>query len=161
VDGVARHPAGYMATKIEILDWLLEKKDKRVAKNPAGWLVKAITDDYAAPKGFETAATRKEREAAKLEADRIAAEESRRNRLVAARERAEDEAVTAYRKSLTPEQVSQLEVDAVARASEEMRRSLNDPAMKSVKKTLISGLVKEHIVRLMQAGHLAAKPPGS
>ena len=38
--------------KLEVFDWLTEKKDKRVAKSPAGYLVKSISEDYAAPKGF-------------------------------------------------------------------------------------------------------------
>ena len=47
-----QHPAEIIQAKMEVFDWLREKKDKRVAKSPAGYLVKSINDDYAAPKGF-------------------------------------------------------------------------------------------------------------
>ena len=49
---VQQHPAEFIQPKIDVFDWLVEKQDKRVAKSPAGYLVKSISDDYAAPKGF-------------------------------------------------------------------------------------------------------------
>ena len=36
-------------TKLEVFDWLVQNEDKRVAKNPAGYLVASIRADYAAP----------------------------------------------------------------------------------------------------------------
>ena len=49
---VRQHPAERIQAKIDVFDWLTEKQDKRIAKSPAGYLVKSIADDYAAPKGF-------------------------------------------------------------------------------------------------------------
>ena len=51
-DLVQRHPAPLIEAKIEVFDWLVEKQDKRLAKSPAGYLVKSLADDYATPKGF-------------------------------------------------------------------------------------------------------------
>ena len=56
-----RHPAEFIQPKMDVFDWLVEKQDKRVAKSPAGYLVKSITDDYAAPKGFISKAERQQR----------------------------------------------------------------------------------------------------
>ena len=44
---VKLHPAETIQAKIEVFDWLVEKQDKRLAKSPAGYLVKSITDDTA------------------------------------------------------------------------------------------------------------------
>lgn len=43
-----RSAAGLQA-KIEVFDWLTKKGDKRVAKNPAGFLVASIRGDYQTP----------------------------------------------------------------------------------------------------------------
>ena len=49
---VEAHPAGRIQTKIEVFDWLLKNEDKRVGKNPAGYLVASIRADYQAPGDF-------------------------------------------------------------------------------------------------------------
>jgi hypothetical protein len=51
---VETHPAGRIQTKIEVFDWLLRNEDKRVGKNPAGYLVASIRSDYQAPRNFVT-----------------------------------------------------------------------------------------------------------
>lgn len=55
---IRKHPAQRVAEQIELLDWHLERRDAPISKNPAGWLVKAIRDDYQAPPDFKTAAER-------------------------------------------------------------------------------------------------------
>src|SRR5262249_58846184 len=50
------HPAGRIQTKVDVFDWLLKNEDKRVGKNPAGYLVASIRADYEAPGDFRTAA---------------------------------------------------------------------------------------------------------
>ncbi len=51
---VEAHPAARIQTKIEVFDWLLKNEDKRVGKNPAGYLVASIRADYQAPTDFPT-----------------------------------------------------------------------------------------------------------
>ncbi len=51
-DLVAEHPPGRIRTKIEVFDWLVKNEDKRVGKNPAGYLVSSIRADYQAPEEF-------------------------------------------------------------------------------------------------------------
>jgi hypothetical protein len=51
---VDNHPPGRIRTKIEVLDWLLRNEDKRVGKNPAGYLVASIRSDYRAPGDYQT-----------------------------------------------------------------------------------------------------------
>jgi hypothetical protein len=45
-------PSTRIRTKIEVFDWLLKNEDKRVGKNPAGYLVASIKADYQAPGDF-------------------------------------------------------------------------------------------------------------
>ncbi len=48
-DLVETHPPSRIRTKIEVFDWLVRNEDKRVGKNPAGYLVASIRSDYQTP----------------------------------------------------------------------------------------------------------------
>lgn len=52
---VEAHPKTRIETKLEVFDWLVKNEDKRVGKNPAGYLVASIRSDYQAPEDFEDA----------------------------------------------------------------------------------------------------------
>jgi replication initiator protein A/DnaA-like protein len=55
-----KYPAQYVLEKLELTQWLVEKKSPLVAKNPQGFLIRAIEDDYKQPaqyKGKEAKAT--------------------------------------------------------------------------------------------------------
>jgi hypothetical protein len=52
---VEAHPATRVRTKIEVFDWLVKNEDKRVGKNPAGYLVASIRSDYQAPGDYAQA----------------------------------------------------------------------------------------------------------
>ena len=93
---------------------MAETKDRRLARSPAGWLVKAIEDDYAAPTGFESRADRERTARDGQQRRRQADAERRRQAEANARARAEDEAVDRYWAALTPPQ--QAELDKAARA---------------------------------------------
>ena len=49
-------PLGRIRTKIEVFDWLLRNEDKRVGKNPAGYLVASIRSDYQVPGDYQAQA---------------------------------------------------------------------------------------------------------
>jgi hypothetical protein len=51
---VEAHPVSRIRAKIEVFDWLIENEDKRVGKNPAGYLVASIRADYQAPGDYQT-----------------------------------------------------------------------------------------------------------
>jgi hypothetical protein len=75
---VAEHPAARILTKIEVFDWLIRNEDKRVGKNPAGYLVASIRSDYQEPNDFRTeaeaGAAKRSAAARREEAERKAAE---------------------------------------------------------------------------------------
>jgi hypothetical protein len=116
---VQQHPASTIQAKLEVFDWLAEKKDRRIAKSPAGYLVKSIADDYSAPKGFMSRADREQREQARKAREREAVEKRRQEREQEERDQAEQKAVATYWDSLSPEQQAQLQSDADAQADAE------------------------------------------
>ncbi len=68
---VADLPAERIRTKIEVFDWMTRNGDKRVGKNPAGYLVASIRSDYQDPPDFRSAgaAAAKREEAERKAAD--------------------------------------------------------------------------------------------
>jgi hypothetical protein len=143
---VRQYPADAIAAKLEVFDWLMEKQDKRVARSPAGYLVKSITNDYATPKGFESKAARQARAEAKRQADQEAVEGRRRQREQEARDRAIREEVDAYIKGLTPAEREALEAEALARAAPEARQGY-EGAPARYRAVLLLGLLREHVAR--------------
>jgi hypothetical protein len=116
---VEAHPHGRIRTKLDVFDWLLRNEDRRIGKNPAGYLVASIRSDYQAPgdyqnraDGAKPAAEKARRLAAVEKAQRRASEEvlaqddkAREARLRAAWERlpeAEREAIQAAVKAENP-----------------------------------------------------------
>jgi hypothetical protein len=51
---VETHPPTRIRTKIEVFDWLIRNEDKRVGKNPAGYLVASIRSDYQVPGDYRS-----------------------------------------------------------------------------------------------------------
>ena len=51
---VEAHSSTRIRTKIEVFDWLIQNEDKRVAKNPAGYLVASIRSDYQTPGDYQS-----------------------------------------------------------------------------------------------------------
>lgn len=151
VEIVQRHPAASVEAKIEVFDWLLEKQDKRVAKNPAGFLVKSIEDDYAAPKGFIPKAERLRFEEDSRANERKTAEDRRRQRQQEARDQAERQAVNDYIKQLDPASRAEFEGKALAHAGPESRQAYENPDMARFRDTLMLGMLREYVARKLAA----------
>lgn len=111
---VAEFPAERIAIKLEILDWLVARADRKVSTNPAGYLAKSIRDDFAAPRGF--------RSRAQIEAERqkvAAAEQARAAQRTQARaadeqQRAVDAVVDAHLAGLSAAERAEVERAAFA-----------------------------------------------
>jgi hypothetical protein len=85
---LATYPADYVLAKCEVLDWLVESKSRAVGKNAAGYLRRAIEEDYAPPPHYRSRAAR-EAEAAEHAAAQ-AAEAARLQELAAEEVRARE-----------------------------------------------------------------------
>jgi hypothetical protein len=77
-------PEAHILDKLELAQWLVSTGSPLVAKNPAGWLRRAIEEDYAPPKNYQSSQqqAKGEREAKIAQAEvrerRMAEEEYRR-----------------------------------------------------------------------------------
>jgi hypothetical protein len=78
------YPEAHILDKLELAQWLVSTGSPLVAKNPAGWLRRAIEEDYAPPKNYQSSQqqAKGEREAKIAQAEvrerRMAEEEYRR-----------------------------------------------------------------------------------
>jgi hypothetical protein len=68
-DLVAANPPGRIRTKLEVFDWLVKNEDKRVGKNPAGYLVASIRSDYQPPEDYAVAPAKARAEEAKVKGE--------------------------------------------------------------------------------------------
>ena len=82
VEVALAYPAELIQSRLEAFDWLMEKKDKRVSKSPAGYLVESIRKNYAPPRGFESKSERERR---------VVAEANQRRKVAEAKQQAQAE----------------------------------------------------------------------
>jgi hypothetical protein len=129
-------PAEAIQAKVEVFDWLAQRKDPKVRVNPAGYLVDSVRKDYAPPKGFESPAQRARRLEAEREAQICASKAQRQKLDEETRAQAEREAIEKYWQSLTREQQEQLDADALAAADPGTWESYrNKPALARMYRT--------------------------
>jgi hypothetical protein len=147
-----RHSEEMIRAQIERLDWILEKKPGKI-EEPAAYLVQAIKNDFAAPKGFVSKAERLRREEAKRAKERQADEDRRRRRQEEADLKAEIDVVDSYIKKLSPADRAEHEAAALAHAGEECRENYANPAMALLRSSLLLGMLRNYVgERLLKRG---------
>jgi hypothetical protein len=104
--------------QIEILAGFPKKKLDKI-DDPAGWLVTAIKNGHAAPKGFTTRAERERQAEAARRTRQAEAEERRRKREEVANDQKEKQAILDHWEALTPERQARLQAVADAQADPE------------------------------------------
>lgn len=152
---VRDHPEEKIAAQVERLDWLLEKKPTKI-EEPAAYLVQAIKNDFAAPKGFVSAAERQRREEARQARERKAIEEQQRKRAEEAAKLEKRKRIDAYIHGLTPEDRRRLEAEALAATPEEHRRNYENPATAMFRESLLLSMLREHVGGLLANADLEA-----
>lgn len=142
---VQQYPAEAIAGKLEVFDWLVGEKDKRVAKNPAGYLVDSIRKAYATPTGFTPATERQQREEARQARARQEAEERHRKHEQEEAEQAQRLRVDSHLKQLSPDERRALEAEVLAQASPEAKANYASPHFAKFRDTLMLGLLREYL----------------
>jgi hypothetical protein len=150
-DLVQRHAASLIHEKLDVFDWLVGKGDKRVAKSPAGYLVKSITDDYAKPKGFISKADLEKQAETKRNASQQTDTERRRKHEAEAIEKAIRQEILTRRKRLTKDDLAQLEAQAIAGATDELRQSVDSTTEPEFRRMLIGSITDDYLRRLIEA----------
>jgi hypothetical protein len=121
-------PAEAIEVQVEVFDWLMLRQDKKVARNPAGYLVKAIREGYAVPaRGFTRKADLGRREDAERTRRREVSEALRLRREEGGREERLGREVAAHWESLDPDGRAKLEEAALAQSGPEMLAMLKGP----------------------------------
>jgi len=118
-------PEPHLRTQLEVFDWLVAKHDPKVSRNPPGFLVGSIRDDYAPPKAFlaEVAQRQKHAEAtARREQER--GQGRARAAARAAQLQARAEAIRRFWETLTGAERTVAEREALDLATGLQRRML-------------------------------------
>jgi hypothetical protein len=84
-----RYPEAYLLEKLDLVQWLVETHSPLVGKNPAGYLRRAIEEDYTAPSAYRSPAQRH----AEAAAQAAAGQRDQQQRLAAEAEYAREQAV--------------------------------------------------------------------
>lgn len=75
------YPPAYLLAKLDLCSWLVDTKSPLAAKNPAGYLRRAIEDDYAPPAEFVPKAQREAKEQERRrKTERVAAQLQRQEK---------------------------------------------------------------------------------
>lgn len=117
---VVRHRSEYLQHKIEILEYRLQGEGK--LDNPAGFLVKSIEEDYAAPAGFKS-------QEELVREERIEGETRRLRKLAAQREKCRREERAAKEEALALEK-QRVVGDYLSSLAREETQKLMDEALK-------------------------------
>lgn len=140
------HPEEKIRAHMERVDWLVEKKPEKV-EDPAAYLVGAIRNDYAPPKGFVSKAERERRADAKRKREEEAREAKRKEREQQEREQAETELLDSYWQGLSAKEQALLDEAARSEVDPEMLRLAEGP-MKRIGQTMYR---RAYIRKLLQA----------
>lgn len=146
---VREFPEERILAQVEQFDWLAEKQPKKVTENPGGYLVSAIRNAYAAPKGFESKADRQRREEVEAARRRAEREEARKLRAEKTREDELDRQAKELWDSLTEAEREQLEAQALADADEATRRQYEETSQKPLKRLFMKHLRKAYILKVI------------
>ena len=146
-DLAGEHPAAYIQDKLDVFDWLVAKKDRRVQKSPAGYLVSSLRENYETPKGFVSKAELTRMEESRREAARKAKEKRVREAEQEARERAEDEAIWKRWESLG--RAEQDQIDQMLLASEDPKLVENARPSHPLGRILLRSLREKHLRTLL------------
>ena len=122
--------------QLEILGWLEAKKPGKISDS-AAWLVIAIKNGHATPKGFVSAAERRKQQEAKQTKERAEAEERRRKQAVDAQDRREKELVNGFWDGLSKEEKARHEAAAIAQADADSLKLIEAGPMKKYGMTII------------------------
>lgn len=145
---VRAFPAKRIAEKIELHDWLMERKDKRISQNPSGFLAAAIRDDYKLPKGFISRAEREKQARAAVEKQQAAAQSQQASE----QQTATRQTAIAYWQGLSEAERAALEAAAVAAGSEELVEKYQQLG----KSQFAEMLLKELVVNYLRNSELLA-----
>lgn len=150
---VRKYPAEEVRTQVEVLDWLVARKDTKVSRNPPGFLLSAIHGRYATPPGFVGSAEKARRELEHQSRMELTAnQQSRREERERMHEQKRQQAVARFLERLPSDERFQLEHQAVMSAPP-LQRSLIEQGG-SLSEAARRLAIDNHVSRLINdSGH--------
>jgi hypothetical protein len=133
---VAEYDEDKIRHQIEILGWQDSRKPGKISDS-AAWLVIAIKNGHATPKGFVSAAERRKQQDAKQAKERADADDRRRKQQADAQDRKEKELINGFWDGLSKSEVAEHEAAAVAQADAEALKLIEAGPMKKYGMTII------------------------
>lgn len=147
---VREYAADFIEGKIEVFDALRENHDRRVSKNPPGYLVQSIRRGYVAPVGFLQDTPRRSDGVKPVRRPTGAA--ARRKPILTPPHSELDGQVESYLASLSPEHRDRLERDAIANArglaAQGLRRAVTSGNAKLADQYR-QAIVSQHVTSLL------------
>ncbi len=146
----------FVALRIEVFDWVLQKKNQRIIKeSPTGYLISSIKDQYfSLPKGFESKADKAKRDEAKREEQRRAAETARKEREARAVRQEQKAKIEAYISGLEPHALEELDREALEQAPPDQRAAFEHMTLPTLKQTQLRFIRESHVRRLLKLPEL-------
>ena len=123
---VRKYPAERIKAQIEVFDWMVARHDAKVSRNPPGFLISAIRDEYTPPPGFISREEMGRRE--NQEAERkCQAEERRLKRQAAetAKEQEKEKLIEEFWDSVPSAERGRMEAEALGQANSFQRKCLS------------------------------------
>jgi len=145
-----RHPDRIPA-QVEIFDWLMSEQSGRIKSNPAGYLRKAIEDDYSPPAGFISEAEKrsiKEESLKKIREKQRELERQELERLVLL------EKIREVRDTMQPDTLASLESEAESNLNSFMRRKLREERRSGHLRPTTKIALEEELNRLIEMRYL-------
>jgi hypothetical protein len=142
-------PEEQISRQVEHFDWLKAKSPKSITKSPGGFLADAIRRDYPTPPGFETKAEKTARDEAKREQLKREAEATRERHQAHADQQKHRAQVEAYLSARTPEELEQLDKDALEQSEPEIRASFDAMPHAAIRKAQLRIIRDSHVRRTL------------
>jgi hypothetical protein len=140
---VREHQAKHIDEKVQVFDRLRKDNDKRISRNPSGYLVRSIIDDYVTPK----------KKSVKLQ---TTAESSPQASIVNSRiQNAKEKRVDAYINRLNDADRLKMEEEAISCASSLQLKGLRRAESKSRQGRIVEyrrSIVISHVRKLLKTG---------
>ena len=110
---IAQYPPRQIQAQMEVFDWMVERQDRKLSRNPPGFLVSAIKGNYEPPRDFVNAAeeVRKRRTSAARK-EQLAARKRARWEKTEHEQLEQDKRVEDYLQGLLPEERIHAEKEA-------------------------------------------------
>jgi len=151
---VADHDEARIREKIAFFDWLVTRKDKRIGRSPAGFLFRAIEEDFALPD--EYLATRAEKPTKKV-TKLLPLQSQTPHEKTPSRLKVEHDAIDSYWNSIGAEEQVRIEKELVKNAPPFLREQYVDGQkergvlFQAVRRAIIEGYVRKCLEKQSQA----------